>query len=155
DAGRRRGARSGSPAADHPVHARDPEHEDAGRGRDVASAAGARTGRSVIPLRIADCGLRTLFLTAAVIAQLEVVQAPAIATTRHQVTVAGSVLRYTARAGTIPIRDNDTGDVHANMFFVAYTVDRAPGAPARPVTFLWNGGPGSNSGLVHLLGFGP
>src|SRR5262249_31062861 len=36
-----------------------------------------------------------------------------------------------------------------------YTVDRAPGAPARPVTFLWNGGPGSNSGLVHLLGFGP
>jgi carboxypeptidase C (cathepsin A) len=71
------------------------------------------------------------------------------------VTVAGSPLRYTARAGTIPIRENDTGEVHANMFFVAYTLDRAPGAPPRPLTFLWNGGPGSNAGLVHLLGFGP
>ena len=92
---------------------------------------------------------------AAPVAQQDVAQTPAIVTTRHQVTIGGTVLRYTARAGTIPIRDNDTGDVHAHMFFVAYTLDRAPGAPARPLTFLWNGGPGSNSGLVHLLGFGP
>jgi carboxypeptidase C (cathepsin A) len=55
----------------------------------------------------------------------------------------------------IPIRDNETGDVHANMFFVSYTLDRPAGSPPRPLTFLWNGGPGSNSGLVHLLGFGP
>jgi carboxypeptidase C (cathepsin A) len=88
-------------------------------------------------------------------AQQDVAQTPTIVTTRHQVTVAGAVRRYTARAGTIPIRDNETGDAHANMFFVAYTLDRAPGTPARPLTFLWNGGPGSNSGLVHLLGFGP
>ena len=92
---------------------------------------------------------------AAPVAQQDVAQTPAIVTTRHQVTIGGTVLRYTARAGTIPIRDNETGDVHAHMFFVAYTLDRAPGAPARPLTFLWNGGPGSNSGLVHLLGFGP
>lgn len=88
-------------------------------------------------------------------AQQDLAQTPAIVTTHHQVTVGGTVRRYTARTGTIPIRDNETGDVHANMFFVAYTLDRAPGAPARPLTFLWNGGPGSNSGLVHLLGFGP
>jgi carboxypeptidase C (cathepsin A) len=41
------------------------------------------------------------------------------------------------------------------MFYIAYTLDRPSGSPPRPLTFLWNGGPGSNSGLVHLLGFGP
>ena len=76
-------------------------------------------------------------------------------TTHHHVTVGGKTLQYTAKAGTIPIRDNDTGEVHGNMFFVAYTLDRPAGSPPRPLTFLWNGGPGSNSGLVHLLGFGP
>ena len=76
-----------------------------------------------------------------------------VVVTHHQVTVAGKVLRYTARAGFIPIRDNEAGDVHANLFFIAYTLDGA--VKHRPLTFLWNGGPGSNSGLVHLLGFGP
>ena len=79
----------------------------------------------------------------------------AAVTTHHQVAIGGKMLLYTAEAGQIPIRDNDTGDVHANMFFIAYTLDRAAGSPRRPLTFLWNGGPGSNSGLVHLLGFGP
>ena len=85
----------------------------------------------------------------------DVAQQPAIVTTHHAVTVGGRVLRYTARAGTIPIRDNETGDVHARIFFVAYTLDHAPAVPVRPLTFLWNGGPGSNAGLVHLAGFGP
>ena len=83
------------------------------------------------------------------------VQSSGIVTTRHQVTSGGRLLRYTARAGHLPIRDNDAGEVRGNMFFVSYTLDRPPGAPARPLTFLWNGGPGSNAGLVHLLGFGP
>jgi hypothetical protein len=74
---------------------------------------------------------------------------------RGEVTADGKVLRYTAHAGHIGIRDNEAGDVHGNMFFVAYTLDRAPGTRPRPLTFVWNGGPGSNSGLVHLLGFGP
>jgi len=78
-----------------------------------------------------------------------------IATTHHQVTIGARILHYTARAGLLPIRDNETGDVHGNMFFVSYTVDHAPASAPRPLTFLWNGGPGSNSGLVHLLGFGP
>ena len=80
---------------------------------------------------------------------------PGPVTTHRQVTVGGKTLAYTARAGTVPIRDNETGDVHGNMFFVSYTLDRPAGSPLRPLTFLWNGGPGSNSGLVHLLGFGP
>jgi carboxypeptidase C (cathepsin A) len=73
----------------------------------------------------------------------------------HQVVIGGKTLQYTSKAGLLPIRDNDTGDVHANMFYIAYTLDRPSGSPPRPLTFLWNGGPGSNSGLVHLLGFGP
>jgi carboxypeptidase C (cathepsin A) len=78
-----------------------------------------------------------------------------IMTTRHSVTVDGRVLRYTARAGRIPIRDNEAGDIHGQMFFVSYTLERAPGERPRPLTFVWNGGPGSNSALVHLIGFGP
>src|SRR5512132_2926255 len=75
--------------------------------------------------------------------------------TNHQVRVDGRVLKYTATAGHIPIRENETGDVHGNMFFVSYALDRGTGAGRRPLTFLWNGGPGSSSSLVHLLGFGP
>ena len=78
-----------------------------------------------------------------------------IVVTHRQVTIGAKTLPYTARAGRLPIRDNDTGEAHGNMFFVAYTLDGAAGAAVRPLTFLWNGGPGSNAGLVHLLGFGP
>jgi carboxypeptidase C (cathepsin A) len=76
-------------------------------------------------------------------------------TTRHQIKVEGRRLNYTARADLLPIRDNEAGDVHAQMFFISYTLDHDKIQEPRPVTFLWNGGPGSNSSLVHLLGFGP
>jgi carboxypeptidase C (cathepsin A) len=80
---------------------------------------------------------------------------PVIAVTHRQVRANGQTLRYTARAGLLPIRNNDAGDIHGHIFFVAYTLDRLAGQPARPLTFLWNGGPGANSTLVHLSGFGP
>src|SRR5215472_17897536 len=78
-----------------------------------------------------------------------------IVTTRHQITVSGRPLKYTARAGRLPILNNETGEVHGKLFFTAYTLDAAVPAKPRPLTFLWNGGPGSSSSLVHLLGFGP
>src|SRR5262245_46364858 len=78
-----------------------------------------------------------------------------IVITKHQVTVADRVLKYTARAGRLPILNNETGEAHGHMFFIAYTLDSSAGAKPRPLTFLWNGGPGSSSSLVHLLGFGP
>ena len=71
-----------------------------------------------------------------------------IVATHSQVVVGGKTLKYTARAGLLPLFDNDTGELMARMFFVSYTVDRAAGAPARPLTFVWNGGPGSNAGQV-------
>ena len=81
--------------------------------------------------------------------------APDLVTTHHTIRVGGRAIRYTARAGRLPIRANETGDVHGWVFFVAYSVDRPAGSPRRPLTFLWNGGPGANSELVHLIGFGP
>ncbi len=78
-----------------------------------------------------------------------------IVTTQHQIRIEGRTLSYTAKAGMLPIMDNEAGDIHAHMFFVAYTIDQTLNQRPRPLTFLWNGGPGSSSSLVHLLGFGP
>ena len=76
-------------------------------------------------------------------------------TTRGEVAVDGKCLRYTAQAGQLPIYDNATGELAARLFIVAYAADRLPGEKARPLTFVWNGGPGSNCWQLHLLGFGP
>jgi carboxypeptidase C (cathepsin A) len=78
-----------------------------------------------------------------------------IVTTRHRIMLGGRPLEYTARAGVLPIIDNNDATVRARVFFVAYTVARAPGAPPRPITFAWNGGPGANSLLLHLEAMGP
>jgi carboxypeptidase C (cathepsin A) len=75
--------------------------------------------------------------------------------THHQVVVDGKTLKYTATTGRLPIINNDAGEPHGYMFFVAYTLDRGPNDPVRPLTFVWNGGPGSPASQVHLMGFGP
>lgn len=75
--------------------------------------------------------------------------------TPGRVAVAGKTIRYTATAGQYPLYDNDTGELMATMFFVAYVADREAGAPPRPLTFIWNGGPGSNSAQSQVVGFGP
>jgi carboxypeptidase C (cathepsin A) len=97
------------------------------------------------------------FVAAAAGAQTDTVPGVAtpIVSTRHTIRVAGKPLRYTARAGVLPIRNNDDGSVRAYIFFVAYVADRAPGERVRPITFAWNGGPGANSLLLHLSAFGP
>jgi carboxypeptidase C (cathepsin A) len=73
--------------------------------------------------------------------------------THHEIHVGGRVLRYTATTGFMPLRNEDTGDVEANIFFVAYTLDGA--APKRPLMFSFNGGPGSASIWLHLGAIGP
>ena len=73
-------------------------------------------------------------------------------TSHHSITVDGKVLNYAATAGTLTLRDED-GKPVASMFYVAYTLD---GAKAdRPVTFLYNGGPGSASLWLHMASIGP
>jgi carboxypeptidase C (cathepsin A) len=77
-------------------------------------------------------------------------------TTRHQMTVAGGkALTYTARAGLLPLYVDDTGELMGSLFFIAYSIPTPAGAPSRPVTFLWNGGPGSNAAQLQFMGVGP
>lgn len=87
--------------------------------------------------------------------QFEPTSPDSIVSTRHSVVVGGRTLNYVARAGLLPIRDNESGDVHAHVFFVSYTLDRSEPQSPRPLTFVWNGGPGSSVSQPHLLGFGP
>jgi carboxypeptidase C (cathepsin A)/outer membrane protein OmpA-like peptidoglycan-associated protein/subtilisin family serine protease len=73
--------------------------------------------------------------------------------TPHQVMVNGSTLKYTATAGRLPIKSGD-GQTRAEMFYVAYTLDGQEAAK-RPLTFLFNGGPGSASLWLHMGAMGP
>ena len=73
--------------------------------------------------------------------------------TSHVLRLDGREVRYTATAGTIPIRLDD-GKVAARMFFVAYTKD-GEDAKTRPIAFLYNGGPGSASVWLHMGSFAP
>ena len=73
--------------------------------------------------------------------------------THHQITLNGKTLHYTATTGRLPIKD-PTGKIEAEMFFVAYTLDGADPAK-RPLTFSYNGGPGSASIWLHMGALGP
>jgi carboxypeptidase C (cathepsin A) len=72
--------------------------------------------------------------------------------THHKITVRGQTLQYTATAARMPIKD-DQGKTEAEMFYVAYTLDN--GGPKRPLTFAFNGGPGSATIWLHMGAFGP
>src|SRR5689334_18225575 len=74
--------------------------------------------------------------------------------TRHEIHVGGATIKYTAIAGMMPIKNRD-GEVEARMFFTSYVVDRPDGAPPRPLTFSFNGGPGSASVWLHMGAIGP
>lgn len=78
-----------------------------------------------------------------------------IVLTHHTLTLPGSKLAYDAYAGRLPIRHDETGQVLGRVFFVAYRVPTPPGAPPRPITVIWNGGPSTNSLLLHTEMFGP
>jgi len=76
-----------------------------------------------------------------------------ISTTQHSVTVGGTAVNYTARSGTMIYRDEE-GKPKASFFFTSYTRDGADPAK-RPITFTFNGGPGSSSVWLHMGAFGP
>ncbi len=73
--------------------------------------------------------------------------------THHEITVNGKTLHYTATAGRLPIKRED-GKTEAQMFFVAYTLDDQT-VSKRPLTFAFNGGPGSSSIWLHMGALGP
>lgn len=74
-------------------------------------------------------------------------------TTEHSIRLHGDKLEYSATAGTMVIR-NDKNQADAKVFYVAYTKPAKRGEQ-RPVTFLFNGGPGSSSLWLHMGSFGP
>ncbi|WP_337187634.1 hypothetical protein [Phenylobacterium sp.] len=101
-------------------------------------------------------------LLGAVVAGLALATRPVPATaaetppvlTRHRIEIAGRALAYTAEAGRLPIRDVATGEPLAHVFYVAYRAP-APRGAVRPITFVWNGGPGLPAASLHFEGAGP
>ncbi|HET6895060.1 MAG TPA: hypothetical protein VFH72_06730 [Candidatus Baltobacteraceae bacterium] len=75
------------------------------------------------------------------------------AVTHHVNHVNGQTIAYSARAGTITLR-NDKDQITARMFYVAYTKDGAD-LGKRPVTFFYNGGPGSSTIWLRMASYGP
>jgi carboxypeptidase C (cathepsin A) len=74
--------------------------------------------------------------------------------THGSVTVNGETIRYTATAGTLILKNKDEKPI-ASMSYVAYTKDGVSDPSRRPITFLYNGGPGSSTIWLHMLAFGP
>ncbi|CAN7268959.1 peptidase S10 [Pseudoduganella sp. LjRoot289] len=75
------------------------------------------------------------------------------AVVKAQLTQNGARIDYTATTGHLTATDARTGRA-ASFFYIAYTADNADAA-RRPVTFFYNGGPGSASLWLHLGSFGP
>ena len=76
------------------------------------------------------------------------------AVTEHDLSLDGKTLRYTATAGTLLINGDDD-QPYGSVFYVGYTLDGVSDPRTRPVTFLYNGGPGSASLWLHMGSVGP
>lgn len=76
------------------------------------------------------------------------------AVTRHTISVGGTPLAYTATAGWLTVNKADERP-GARVYFTAYMKDGVRDVSARPLAFVFNGGPGSSSVWLHLGGLGP
>lgn len=74
--------------------------------------------------------------------------------TTNTVTIAGEAVKYMAETGMQPVLKRD-GSTSASVFYVAYTRLGNYDRTTRPVTFCFNGGPGSSSVWLHLGALGP
>jgi len=85
-----------------------------------------------------------------------------LSTTQHSVTIGQQEIHYTVIAGTIVLKEEQEKDsksdgekAKASVFFVAYMLDNVGDTAKRPITFSFNGGPGSSSVWLHLGVLGP
>jgi len=74
--------------------------------------------------------------------------------THHSINVDGKPISYTATVAQMPLK-NASGETEAHIFYMAYTLDGVSDVSKRPLTFCFNGGPGSASLWVHMGGMGP
>jgi carboxypeptidase C (cathepsin A) len=114
---------------------------------DCASPSGGGEGRGSGGDARADKA-RCRKLTDSEIATAPIVEVRKV--THHSAVIGGRPLAYTATAGTLTVRD-DEGKPTLSMFYVAYTT----GDAHRPVTFLYNGGPGSSTMWLHMGSLAP
>ena len=77
---------------------------------------------------------------------------PPDAVSQHALAQGDKRLAYTTTAGSLPLL-GPKGEVSARIFSVAYTLDEK--AADRPITFVFNGGPGAASAFLHLGAMGP
>ncbi len=76
-----------------------------------------------------------------------------ISRTKQRLTINGKDIDLDVEAGRLPLK-NDEGKVQANIFYTAYS-RTGESASTRPLTFCFNGGPGSSSVWLHIGAFGP
>jgi carboxypeptidase C (cathepsin A) len=74
--------------------------------------------------------------------------------TQHRLSLGGKSLEYTATAGTLIVRDDEDKPI-ASIGYIAYVRRDAKGGGERPITFAFNGGPGSSSLWLHMGVLGP
>src|SRR5882724_11440402 len=79
---------------------------------------------------------------------------PDKATTKHSIKIDGKIVNYTAVAGTLLLK-NDKDESIALFGYTAYIKDGETDVSHRPLTFAYNGGPGSSSMWLHLGALGP
>lgn len=72
----------------------------------------------------------------------------------HTLSVGGKTLAYTTTTGLMPIRD-DKSELNARLFYTAYILNTPESDTPRPLTFTFNGGPGSASVWLHMGGLAP
>lgn len=77
-----------------------------------------------------------------------------IVKSKHTVVIDGQEIAYTATAGTLILKDEEDKP-KASLFYVAYTRDGVEDVAQRPLTFSFNGGPGSSSVWLHMGVVGP
>jgi carboxypeptidase C (cathepsin A) len=96
--------------------------------------------------------MRHLILILTLLPTLIAAQAPSV--TQHRITMNGRVVPYTATTGFMDLAKED-GTITAKVFYIAYTRDDTRDRSTRPVTFSFNGGPGSSSVWLHMGALGP
>jgi len=74
--------------------------------------------------------------------------------TRHSITIGGKPVSYVATAGTLIVRDSTDAPV-ASFGYIAYSRPDLKDPTTRPLTFAYNGGPGSSSIWLHMGALGP
>ncbi|HVN96591.1 MAG TPA: hypothetical protein VMT62_09195 [Syntrophorhabdaceae bacterium] len=77
-----------------------------------------------------------------------------LSVTRHSLEIDGTTLKYEATAGYMPLKES-SGKTEAYIFFTAYTKNNGDEESLRPVTFVFNGGPGAASLWLHIGALGP